>query len=501
MISILIYALSGILSFYIYALLSNPQRTFFSLTKRNYTNYKFFNLRLRRFESGRPRNLPKILFFIPLLREAILILLRRNNSQNNNQLNYDQIYTKICKKRFNPRYPYLTSGDHFSSFYPRNLGFFYSRALNFDTVNNLTDYQNRIAIYLNSLDFALDFYNGVKLTTTIVPVFRSVFYASNIYKSPIDTLCSLLLSFDYLINPDDNFVSMNSEENYKQAQNQGRVEAQKLLEEYELDLYEKTLDLLSELDISTALLNSKKSYSGIRDGVIRYTCFYDNVCLWKTIELALKLEIITRHELDIFEKPENLKLNILNHFVENNTILNELNPQEKDNNYSADWLVAFSLGFLSCDNQSELELMENTLTTFKLKGLIHPLGIQYSKKNPTNTFWLVKVFAPDYMGKTIWSHWSVELGHLMLAIYQKTQNLEYKEYADNLINITTLKILETGGYPELYDLKYSFYKNKFYSSIIQTGWMVNFEHLRQVNNAVIDNSKIAKQEILDEHLR
>ena len=89
----------------------------------------------------------------------------------------------------------------------------------------------------------------------------------------------------------------------------------------------------------------------------------------------------------------------------------------------------------------------------------------------------------------------------MLAIYQKTQNLEYKEYADNLINITTLKILETGGYPELYDLKYSFYKNKFYSSIIQTGWMVNFEHLRQVNNAVIDNSKIAKQEILDEHLR
>ena len=475
---ILIYIASGVLSFYIYALLSNPQRTLFSFTKRNYTSYKFFNLRLRRFEFGRPQNLPKILFFIPLLRESVLILFRRDNSQKNNSLTYDEIYTKICKKRFNPRYPYLTSGDHFSSFYPRNLGFFYSKALDTNTVLNLADYQNRIAIYLNSLDFALDFYEGIKLTTTIVPVFRSLFYASNIYKPPIDTLCSLYLSLDYLINPSDNF-GVTDIDNYQQAQDQGQIEAKKLLEEYKLDLYEKTLDLLSDLDINTGLLNSKKSYSGIRDGVTRYNCFYDNVCLWKTIELALKLEIITEEELDNFEKPTNLKSKILGYFVRNGTIINEMHPTEIENNYSADWLVAFSLGFLSCDNNQELEIIQNTVITYQSKGLIHDLGIQYSVKNPINTYWLVKIFAPAYMGQTIWSHWSTELGSLMLELYKKTDNQTYKKYVETLINATEIKILETGGYPELYDLNYNFYKNKFYSSIIQTGWMVNFEYLKK----------------------
>lgn len=478
------------LLFLVYTIFSNPQ-LYISLSRKRFVAYKFFNLRLRSFNYEKPRHLHSVFFLIPAFREIFQILFRSQNVRkliktltNKNLLNYDQIHEKISKQRFNPRHPYLTSGDHFSSFYPRNLGLFYSYSLIPNNTINITDYQNRLSTYLNSLHFCLGFFENRKPTTTIVPIFRSYFYSANIYREPSDTLLSIFLSFDRLINPQDNSYE-NSDSGYKISQEQAQKYALTLLDEFKLDLYGKVLDLLGKINIEESLLDNKYSFSGIRDGIIRNQCFYDNVCLWKTLDLAIKLDIVSENELEGFETLATIKSSIINTFVVDGVIYDKSkNIEVVDNplNLSADFLVAYSTGFFNTKEKLDSQVLIATIKRFEKYSLIHKLGIQYSKENSKYTQWAVKLVCPSYMGKSIWSHWSVELGMVCLDLIKNQSENKISPndigyltgIAQNIYSSTNQKIVQYQGYPELYNLNGVIFANFFYSSILQTGWIVNF---------------------------
>lgn len=456
-----------ILLLYVFALLSNPQRSI-TISRRSFTSYKYSNHRLRYKFHKKPKPLPPYWVFVAWIRESFLILFRRSFIQHFivTKLSFDEIYRSICKSRFNPSSPYLTSGDHFSSFYPRNLGIFYSSALNPTTSCDLADYKNRIAIYLNSLSFALEFYEGHELTTTIIPVFNKYFFPSNIYKKPVDTLLSILISFDLLINPQNHYST--KEHIVFEEQLSGRYLAHELLSKHKKRLKELTFDLLAHLNQRTGLVNEKLSLSGVRDGLLRNGSLYENSAIYKTVKLALELEIIDKLDLAQYEYPENIKNQIIKTYYKEGKWKESIN----NNSISADCLCLWEFGVLDRDDEKLIVLVN------QLQELITPHGILYSNHSDYKIFWVVKYFAPIYMTKTVWSHWTTEYLDLIFEIKDKLPNEYYTKCQEIIINIRQ-KCVEYQGYPELYRENGQIYKNIFYSSILKTGWIVNFVH--QIN--------------------
>jgi hypothetical protein len=54
----------------------------------------------------------------------------------------------------------------------------------------------------------------------------------------------------------------------------------------------------------------------------------------------------------------------------------------------------------------------------------------------------------------------------------------YKNKAETINNHLMRKVVAYKGYPELYDANLKIYKTTFYTSMIDTGWIVNFEFAR-----------------------
>jgi hypothetical protein len=502
------FILSG---FYIYAVLSNPH-LFISLTRKNFRNYKFELGKIVKQGHTKPVPLPSVFLIIASLREIYLIFLRFHWIEKifrRRKANYDQNYRIIVNKRFNPSSPYLIAGDHFSSFYPRNLGFFYAKALNPKTTLSLSDYKNRLITYLNSLSFSLEFFEKIDLTTTVVPIYGRFFCAGNIYSKPADTLCSLLLAFDYLINykeynfnPSKVLPTIQEIEEKKvtldqvlqiikdyddcyestkisKTQISAAKISQNLLLEFKQNLRKKVFRHIKFFDPETGLINKKYSLSGIRDGTFRSSSFYENVVAWKTLDLALKFDLLKKEDLPEYLYLENLKTNIIKNFYKNNILYNELDEQpELYENLSADFLVAFSVGFLDPYKKEEREILKNQVKAFYKANLVLDFGILYSQKNPKRLAKMVRLFVKDYMGRTVWSHWTVEFLQLLISLYEVENNKEYLKKAEIIYKNLYQKLLEYKGYPELYNQKGGIYKTIFYVSMIDTGWIVNFQDLK-----------------------
>jgi hypothetical protein len=468
--------------FFVYAFFSSPHQRI-TFARKKFTAYAFKGKKLINEFHEHPQPVFRFLYIFFVIRELYLISLRFSFIEKIGKIrrgkDYPKIYSAIIKKRFKKDTTYLIAGDHFSSFYPRNLGFFYSKALDPKTSIDLEDYKNRIVVYLNSLEFALSFYKNISLTTTITPLFRKFFTRANIFSKPSDTLCSLLLALDYLIYPDQNDFKSDSK-NYQAIQKQGQKSAKELLKNTTQNLREKTLKHIKYLNSRLGVVDTKHSLSGIRDGLVRQSSFYENVVMWKTIVLALKLDLITEDDLPKYAKPEILKQNIIKLFVKNKLIYNDLTEEsEVLENYSADFLVAYSLQFFDLQNKTDLKILtEQVDLMISNPELVSILGPFYSLKNPKKLVLPVKLFAPDYMGRTIWSHWSTEFVCLLSDLYLITKKEIYKNKAETINNHLMRKVVAYKGYPELYDANLKIYKTTFYTSMIDTGWIVNFEFAR-----------------------
>lgn len=105
------------------------------------------------------------------------------------------IIDDIYRLRFNPHKLLLTSGDHFSSLFVRNLGVSYYPVLDTHLPTTESKWQARQATYIQTLAYALGVFEHTEdLSTTIVPTGRSRATCVNFHSYPSDTLYGMLFA-------------------------------------------------------------------------------------------------------------------------------------------------------------------------------------------------------------------------------------------------------------------------------------------------------------------
>jgi hypothetical protein len=380
--------------------------------------------------------------------------------------NPDEIIADIHKLRFDPSKPYLISGDQFSVLYPRNLGVFYNSLLNPYTAHSRLDWTNRQRIYLHSAMYALDAFSSARrITTTLVPIFEHSVALTQVHPGSVasDSLYGVLHALNALSNE-----RQYSHPTYK-------LQAVQTVHEIIRDR-QHDLKMLLEIylhdvqDPKSGLVKRKIHLSSARDGALRDSSFYDNVILWKTLQLAdhLGIDDIPNEELNRLKK-----LIIKTYWDEEHGYFRD---DMKHDTYSSDWLIALPAGFLSLKNKKDLDHIKRCVAYTKKHKIDEPFPIRYTAPGKkVHAPWAVRTFVPNYGGDAIWSYWGAQYITLLAELFHITGNEDYRYDARRHIQAYHEKIIETQGFPETFDSSGNFLQTPVYKSIRQTGWVVQFE--------------------------
>lgn len=371
----------------------------------------------------------------------------------------DGIINDIHTLRFDPSKPYLISGDQFSVLYPRNLGVFYNTLLDHRTAHSQMDWENRQRIYLQSALYALDAFSSAKdITTTIVPIGPRSAVLTQVHPGSVasDSLYGVLYAFDQLQTAD----KVQTSDAVKKILAE-RMDDFKML----FDIYQRDVR-----DPSTRMVTRGVDLASARDGALRDSSFYDNVVLWKTLALADKLGIEKAQPGEL----DTLRDKIMKTFWDDQQ--GYFKDDQKNDNYSSDWLLALPTGFLSVDRPDDRSRLERAVAYTKAHKIDQPFPIRYTDTNEdVEAPWAVKTFVPNYGGDAIWSYWGGQYIWLLAGLYHQTGNAAYKADAEKYIKIYREKIELTRGFPETFNAQGEFLQNTVYKSIRQTGWVVQFE--------------------------
>lgn len=385
----------------------------------------------------------------------------------------------IHRLRFDPKLPFIISGDHFSVLYPRSLGIFYYSMLDPRIPSTHEDWENRQKIYAKSLLYALKvFSQSDRLATTIVPIARHSVALLSIYAYPSDTLYSLLVAFENLLS------STPLTQRYPYPSPTPHTLATQNLAQQMLKRYRPTLEShwkkysTDVIDPETGLIKKHWLLSGTKDIAKRQSAFYDNVVYWKTWQLAQHFDVTEKDVTGL----EELKKTILDTYwlPDNNIFLEDLSEQSLNNNLgSADWLIAYQTGFLSPENKDDLHYLEQAVETIMKNDEDQPFGLPYHRDyRPWQPYFPVRIGAPLYASQVIWSHWGIEYIKLLIHLSQVTENKQYFKRAEEQYLQYENNILTSGGFPEVYHPSGKPYKHFGYASVHQTGWIINFEQAR-----------------------
>lgn len=395
-----------------------------------------------------------------------------------------EIVQRIHTLRFNPKEPYIISGDHFSVLYPRSLGIFYNSILDHRTALNETDWNHRQIMYLKTTAYALEtFSKSDRMTTTIVPVGPKQVSLLDIYSPASDTLYSILYALAVMTGKE------KLDDIYPFAQEHSAFELKtKAAAEQLLHMYKPTLQrhyaifLEHYRDPETGLINRTSVLSGTKDSVIRTQAFYDNIMLWKTMELAQKLDIAKTDPVLISDTKKKIIATFWS--PSERYFLEELGSGAIRNNYSSDWLIAIMTGFLDLTNPKERDYAIASVEYIQANQLDQPFGLKYQPKDQKDNLHIwVKTFAPTYASSAIWSHWGMEYTKLLARLYQETCTTAYLATAEQQITAYSRNIETNQGFPELYDEHGKMFVQTLYKSVRGTGWVVNFEQARKMVEA------------------
>lgn len=397
----------------------------------------------------------------------------------------DEIIAQIHTLRFNPDEPFLISGDHFSVLYPRSLGIFYHSLLDPRTALSPTDWQNRQIIYLKTLAYALQVYSqSSELSTTIVPVGPRSVALMNIFAPPSDTLYSLLYGLSATQSTEvHSLYPFEQSNDYTLQTATASVTLQNTyqtsLQEH-LDTYNRTLR-----DPATGLIRTDSALSGVKDMAKRSSSFYDNVIMWRTLTLADELGLQLPAGTDLTA----LKNTIIDtFFVDSLGCFAEELPTETEARYSSDWLIAYQTGMLKPENQEERELLLSCISFIRKNAIDKPFAIQYHPDNrPEQLYLPVRIAAPAYGSTAIWSNWGMEYIKLLTHLSYVTNDPNLLSVAESHLDEYRLNIKRYRGYPEVYDENGDFFRQRFYKSIRQTGWVVTFEQAEAFHEWVETN--------------
>jgi len=401
---------------------------------------------------------------------TILFDVEKENVRENS-LSLDLIYKQAHNSRFDPdTNPYLITGGHFSVLYPRNLGVFYYPLLDSSIKQSQEEWVEKQRLYLQALHFTIDVLTKCgDVYTTIVPIDANLVTCVNIYSYPSDSLYGVLHAFDSLIYSSS--VSQNSKEQKKLLTVQA---AHELLQQYKEDINKMFLKYDKKIfDSNTQLVKKSISLASAKDAVKRKSSFYDNVIYWKTLDLMDKLDIRQTKENEL----ENLKAHIIQSFWNENQgfFTDDLSLHS---GYSSDWLIAYSTGFLNVNNARERQYYNRAVDYIEKNNIAKPFPIKYEINNNQNTVLLVKLFAPDYQTDTLWSFWGLEYIKLLYSLSRQTGDQLYRLKADSYYEAYVEKVTTHGGMSELFDSKSGNpYKNSFYKSVANTGWIINLQQI------------------------
>lgn len=400
----------------------------------------------------------------------------------------DDIIVELHELRFNPEEPYLISGDHFSVLYPRSLGIFYHSLLDPRTALDQRDWERRQLIYLKTLAYVLNAYRGAdRLSTTIVPVSPEAVALLNVYAYPSDTLYSMLYALNVLKSEDllTHTYPFQPTGDQPTFSLQTQKEAEGLLEKNKEELHRHYQNYRNTVfDESTGLVKKNLLLSGTKDIAKRSGAFYDNVIFWRTTQLAQELGVVEKDEQFLAD----LKQRILTTYWldKEGYFLEDLSTKGmNDKYYSSDWLIVLMTGFLDPTKNEERPYFIRSLEYIQRNAIDQPFGLQYSpqRRDEQPYFW-VKWFAPDYGSTAIWSHWGMEYIKLLCILADQTGDEIYLQQAEQQLTAYTYNIKRYRGYPEVYTKEGDFFQQRSYRSVLQTGWVVNFEQARAMFESV-----------------
>lgn len=386
----------------------------------------------------------------------------------------EEIIKDIHTLRFNPDKLLLTSGDHFSALFVRNLGVFYYPTLDRSIPNSTKQWHNREITYLQTVAYALGvFAKHDTLTTTIVPTGRYRATCVNFYAYPSDTLYGMLYALVSL-------AGIESAKPIEYARNRHLLDTKEaaslLIKTYGDSLTAHYLRYKEKIyDEKTGLIRKDFHMSGAKDITRRESSFYDNVVLWKTTQLAMKLDLIPTDQAFL----DKLKKNILKTFwlKKQGYFLEDLSEEGRKNEYySSDWLIVLATGFLNPTSKYEMHYFTDSVKYIQANNIAHPLPIKYQHDTRAHRqFLAVRLAVASYGGDAIWSFWGMEYIKVLLILYKTTGSTEYLEEADQHIASYKAAMLRDGGFPEVYDPSGRLLQTPLYRSVRQTGWVIGFE--------------------------
>lgn len=398
----------------------------------------------------------------------------------------EEIFNDIYRLRFNPDKLLLTSGDHFSSLFVRNLGVFYYPTLDTHIATTETLWHDRQIVYLQTLAYALGVFDKQKtLTTTIVPTGRHRATCVNFHAYPSDTLYGMLYALAALLGIEKARPFAYAKQHYPLD----TIEASRILKRrYQASLkdhYKTYRDTV--YDKKTGLVSQSVLMSGAKDITMRRSSFYDNVIFWKTSELAMKLGLLPKNERFL----RDLKKRILETFwlAERGYFLEDLSDESIENHYySSDWLIVLATGFISPSRADEQPYFERSVDYIQKHRIDEPFPIKYQHETRAHRqFPIVRLAVASYGGDAIWSFWGMEYLKVLLALYKATGNRQYLERADAHIAHYEANMLRDQGFPEVYDKHGALLETPLYRSIRQTGWVIGFDQVRTMRAALAPN--------------
>lgn len=416
---------------------------------------------------------------------AYIVWSRLHKRPTSKAATVEEIIDDIYALRFDTNNLLLTSGDHFSSLFVRNLGVFYYPTLDTQLPTTEDKWQRRQICYLQTVAYALGtFAKTDTLTTTIVPTGRSQVTCVNFHAYPSDTLYGILYALAALTGVES---ARPYDYDNEQAPNDTTDAARKLLKAYGDSLkrhYATYRDTV--FDEKAGLIRRDVKMSGAKDITMRESALYDNVIFWKTTQLAMKLKLIPSDTTFL----KNLRQRILVSFWDETAghFLEDLSDEGMAKHYySSDWLIVLATGFLSPTKKSERDYFTRSVAYIQKHKIDHPFAIKYQQDTRAHRqFPIVRFAVASYGGDSIWSFWGMEYIKVLLALYRVTNEKSYLEAADYHIDAYTKNMLRYGGYPEVYDAKGDLLETPFYRSIIQTGWVIGFEQVRAIRASLTD---------------
>ncbi|MGK2896133.1 MAG: hypothetical protein ACSLEY_00820 [Candidatus Saccharimonadales bacterium] len=396
----------------------------------------------------------------------------------------ETIVNDIYALRFNPKKLLLTSGDHFSALFVRNLGVFYYPSLDTHISADETVWQNRQSTYIQTLAYALGVFDKHDtLTTTIVPTGRHVATCVNFYAYPSDTLYGMLYGLAHVLGietgrPYDYDTSRINQLDILAAATELHQTYQKSLTSHYTRYRQKVYDE------KRGLIDPRIRMSGAKDITKRSSAFYDNVIFWKTTQLAQILGLIDENQTFLDE----LKTRIISTYwlEDEGYFLEDLSMEgQQEKYYSSDWLIVLATGFLNPAHSDEAIYFTRSIDYIHEMEIDRPFAIKYQHETRAHRqFAAVRLAVASYGGDSIWSFWGMEYIKTLIALYRTTDKKWYLKEADYHIKKYEAAIIEYGGFPEVYDTHGIMLQTPLYRSIRQTGWVIGFDQVCRIRESI-----------------